>query len=430
MIPTILFVISDLFLLINVISILNFDLKSLFHEKKHKMLLLITHIAFAAFFITGFSILGKAAKILLLIMYFIRFIVIPFLLSQKISFNLFYLPVFFISINSLFQRSTYWIILQFNPQINENILTKTASLVLQIAIFTFITLINTCKINFATTFKFSIRLISKPVSILILLSIFITEGMISLITYDTDKFAKQKNDIACLLIILVLLLFIIMISLLINSISKKYFKDTSELMRKQVESQISHYETLNDMRNDYHSFRHDYINHMQCIRALIKSNKNSEAEEYINNLSKSSIISNHSYETGNHILDAIIADKTMVAEKSDIKIEVNGVFTDKFDSVDLCIIFSNLLDNAIEACSNISGLRIITIDMKLQQGYQYIAIRNPYIQNNNTQLLTTKQDKTHHGFGLSNVRNAVERHNGELLITQGEVFTVEMTLKI
>ena len=114
----------------------------------------------------------------------------------------------------------------------------------------------------------------------------------------------------------------------------------------------------------------------------------------------------------------------------DIKIEVNGVFTDKFDSVDLCIIFSNLLDNAIEACSNISDSSIITIDLKLQQGYQYIAIRNPYIQNNNTQLLTTKQNKTHHGFGLSNVRNAVERHDGELLITQGEVFTVEMTLKI
>ena len=136
MIPTILFVISDLFLLLNVISIMNSDLKSLFHEKKHGLLLLIAHVAFAAYFTTAFQILGRAAKILLLIVYFIRFIVIPFLLSQKISFNLFYLPVLFISINSLFQRSAYWIIIQFNPQINENIVTKTASLVLQIAILT------------------------------------------------------------------------------------------------------------------------------------------------------------------------------------------------------------------------------------------------------------------------------------------------------
>lgn len=199
MLSTILFIVSDLFMLLNVISILNTDLKSLFHEKKYGMLLLIAHMAFAAFFTTGFPILGKATKILLLIVYFIRFIVIPFLLSQKISFNLFYLPVLFISINSLFQRSTYWITIQFNPEINENIVTKTASLVLQIAIFTFITLINTRKNRFATTFKFSMRLISKPVSILILLSIFITEGMISLVTYDTDKFAQQKNTIANLL---------------------------------------------------------------------------------------------------------------------------------------------------------------------------------------------------------------------------------------
>ena len=430
MLSTILFIVSDLFLLLNVISVITPDLKSIFQEKKLLWLLLIAHIAFAAYFTTGFPILGRTAKILMLVVYFIRFIIIPFLLSQKISFNLFYLPVLFISINSLFQRSTYWITIQFNPKINENIVTKAASLVLQIAIFTFITLINTRKSRFATTFKFSMRLISKPVSILILLSLFITEGMISLVTYDTDKFARQKNIIACFLIILVLLLFIIMISLLINSISKKYFEDTSKLMVKQVEKQLAHYEALNEMRKEYHSFRHDYMNHMQCIRALIKSDKNSEAEEYINNLSQSSVISSPDCETGNHILDAIIADKALMAEKSDIKIKVNGVFTDKFNSVDLCIIFSNLLDNAIEACLNVPDPRIIAIDMKLQQGYQFIAIRNPYIQNSNTQLLTTKQDKVRHGFGLSNVRNAVERHGGELLITQSEMFTVEITLKI
>lgn len=430
MLSTILFIVSDLFLLLNVISIVNSNAKSLFQEKKLLWLFLIVHISFAAYFTTCFPLIGKIAKTILLIVYFIRFIIIPFLLSRKLSFNLLYLPVLLISINSLFQRCGYWIAIQFNSDINESLLTKAVSLILQIAIFVFIYIINSHESRFTNTFKFSIKLVSKPIALLILLSIFITEGMISLVTYDTDKFAQQKNTIACFLIILVLLLFIIMISLLINSISKKYFEDTSKLMVKQVENQLEHYEALNEMRKEYHSFRHDYMNHMQCIRALIKSNKNSEAEEYINNLSQSSVISSPDCETGNYILDAIIADKTLMAEKSGMKIKVNGVFTDKFNSVDLCIIFSNLLDNAIEACLNVPGSRIIAIDMKLQQGYQFIAISNPYIQNNNTQLLTTKQDKVRHGFGLSNVRNAVERHGGELLITHGELFTVEMTLKV
>lgn len=430
MLSTILFIVSDLFLLLNVISIVNSNAKSLFQEKKLLWLFLIVHISFAAYFTTCFPLIGKIATTILLIVYFIRFIIIPFLLSRKLSFNLLYLPVLLISINSLFQRCGYWIAIQFNSDINESLLTKAVSLILQIAIFVFIYIINSHESRFTNTFKFSIKLVSKPIALLILLSIFITEGMISLVTYDTDKFAQQKNTIACFLIILVLLLFIIMISLLINSISKKYFEDTSKLMVKQVENQLEHYEALNEMRKEYHSFRHDYMNHMQCIRALIKSNKNSEAEEYINNLSQSSVISSPDCETGNYILDAIIADKTLMAEKSGMKIKVNGVFTDKFNSVDLCIIFSNLLDNAIEACLNVPGSRIIAIDMKLQQGYQFIAISNPYIQNNNTQLLTTKQDKVRHGFGLSNVRNAVERHGGELLITHGELFTVEMTLKV
>lgn len=59
--------------------------------------------------------------------------------------------------------------------------------------------------------------------------------------------------------------------------------------------------------------------------------------------------------------------------------------------MDLCIIFSNPPDNVIEACLNIPNSSIITIDMKFQQGYQYIAIRKTYIQNTN---MTTKQGKT------------------------------------
>lgn len=431
MLSIILFVFSDLFILLNVISITHPYSWTLFQKKWGKGLFFVLHAAFALHFITCFFVTDESTKTILLFAYFIRFIIFPLSLSQQFSFNLIYLPIFLISLNSLCQRCGFWIISQFYPNVNENLLTQSISLFIQCAIFIFIYYINSHENRLAITFKFAMKLVSKPVAILILITIFIAEGMISLITYDTDDYAFQRNTIAFFLITLVFVLLIIVISFLISSIAQKYFEDTTKLMKKQVESQLAHYEALNEMRTEYHSFRHDYMNHMQCIRALIRKKSNSEAEEYINNLSKSAIIERPILETGNHILDAIINDKMMLANKSGIDIKVNGVFTDQFNAVDLCIIFSNLLDNAIEASLKVPDTSTITIDMKIQQGYQYIAICNSCVFENNQQLKTTKPDKEHHGFGLYNVKSAVERHNGELITTQkNESFLVEATLKI
>lgn len=202
-------------------------------------------------------------------------------------------------------------------------------------------------------------------------------------------------------------------------------------MEEQVRTQLSHYETLNEIKQEYRSFRHDYKNHMHCVRSLINANKIDEATRYIDKLSDTHIINTELFETGNHILDSILNDKANKATKYDITIDVEGVFTDNFEPVDLCIIFSNLLDNAIEACALIDGNKIIKIDLKMQQGYQFISISNPVNNIGNINLFTTKKDKEHHGFGISNVKNAVSRHDGELIINQSSVsFKVDITLKL
>ena len=212
--------------------------------------------------------------------------------------------------------------------------------------------------------------------------------------------------------------------------SKKYFKDTSDLLLKQIDSQLRHYEALDDMRKEFHSFRHDYINHMQCVSALISANKNDEAVQYINKLSKSRTITEKPYECGNHILDSILAEKAATAKECDTEICLEGLFTHDFDPVDLCVIFSNALDNAIEACGKIGGHKVIDIKLNIQQGYQFISISNPASEENNS-LQTTKDDKIHHGFGINNIRNAVKRHNGTFDLSNGNgLFCLNITLKL
>ncbi len=81
---------------------------------------------------------------------------------------------------------------------------------------------------------------------------------------------------------------------------------------------------------------------------------------------------------------------------------------------DMNIILGNLLENAIEANSNIENPWIDTA-MKYADGILFIEISNPYlgkIQQQGSILKSTKRDKSYHGIGLYSVKEAVNRNNG------------------
>ena len=338
------------------------------------------------------------------------------------------MPLLLISLDSLMQSCALWIFKLTASNLNELTINKVTSMIFQLFVLGLI-----CFLYKKEQFKnlrFAFKSTSKAVGILMLLCVFIMEGVVTLISFETDNISVQKGFSEFFLLILMIVMFAIMFLLFINSMSKKYFQDTSDLLLKQIDTQLRHYKALDDMKKEFHSFRHDYINHMQCVSALIASNKNEEAVQYINKLSNSKTMTEKPYESGNNILDSILTEKAEFAKECDIEICLDGLFTHDFDPVDLCVIFSNALDNAIEACGKIGGHKVIDIKLNVQQGYQFISISNPTNEENDN-LETTKDDKIHHGFGINNIRNAVNRHNGTFDISNCDgLFCLNITLKL
>lgn len=81
-----------------------------------------------------------------------------------------------------------------------------------------------------------------------LLCVFIMEGVVTLISFETDNISVQKGFSEFFLLILMIVMFAIMFLLFINSMSKKYFQDTSDLLLKQIDTQLRHYKALDDMK--------------------------------------------------------------------------------------------------------------------------------------------------------------------------------------
>ncbi len=99
---------------------------------------------------------------------------------------------------------------------------------------------------------------------------------------------------------------------------------------------------------------------------------------------------------------------------------------------DLCVLFSNLLSNAVEAVLKVEEKgRIIKVQIGCMQEQIVIRVMNTCTEEakENVKLKTTKLDSLNHGFGMKNIMSIIEKENGQIdRKFEGEFFVVEIVL--
>ena len=182
------------------------------------------------------------------------------------------------------------------------------------------------------------------------------------------------------------------------------------------------------------AFRHDIKNNLSITQMMLEEGHTEEAKEHISDmLGKVSSLS-PKYVTGDEMLDIIISMKADRMDELDIKFTLDGV-TDgglNIKPMDMCSIFANALDNAIEAASSCED-PYVSFSIKRTDKFFIIKITNSASGKIDIEKLmstsgyTSKSDKEHHGFGLMNVRRAVEECNG---ILKAESLDSSFTLSV
>lgn len=197
------------------------------------------------------------------------------------------------------------------------------------------------------------------------------------------------------------------------------------------------YHLLTDLYQKNERLYHDMNHHLQMIYHLAAKNNIPEISEYVNSISAPINELSDMTWSGVDIVDAILNHAVLDAQRKGIEIDVNAEFPKdcNITSDDLCVILFNLLDNAMEA-----SLRYMRqtgnppcIEVTLRRIHQFliIKIQNPCIPPRKLFGIfpTTKADARHHGIGLRNVREKVEKYNGSLeMEVDGNIFTVTALL--
>ena len=142
-------------------------------------------------------------------------------------------------------------------------------------------------------------------------------------------------------------------------------------------------------------------------------------EKYIDRISEKKV-HNIIYSVGHPIADAIINDSyEKLASERNIDFQIMGKLpkSDDLSDIDICIIFSNLLNNAVEAIKKFPEdiqaslnvfINVIELDL-------VITVENsslPYDRQNIADINTSKPDHINHGFGLKNIKSTVKKYDG------------------
>ena len=119
----------------------------------------------------------------LLAVYYLRFLVFPFIFTKKIRFISFYMPLLLISLDSLMQSCALWIFKLTASNLNELTINKVTSMIFQLFVLGLI-----CFLYKKEQFKnlrFAFKSTSKAVGILMLLCVFIMEGVVTRKLFST-----------------------------------------------------------------------------------------------------------------------------------------------------------------------------------------------------------------------------------------------------
>ena len=187
-----------------------------------------------------------------------------------------------------------------------------------------------------------------------------------------------------------------------------------------VNMQIKHLDDILAQQRALRRFKHDIDNQLSTLDGYFLREDCAGGHAYIAALGERFQSISPSIDTGNLALDAILSTKLALMENKGIHCETRLQIPEKLplDPLDICVIFGNALDNAIEACDRIKeGERRIDFSLVQYDKRMLCQIANTAPDRPAKGIRTAKGDKENHGFGLDNLREALAKYDSVPEIT-------------
>lgn len=208
------------------------------------------------------------------------------------------------------------------------------------------------------------------------------------------------------------------------SAQNKDLKYELDSYKWQMEEITRQEEEIRQLHQNTRKLKHDMRNHLMVMASYMNSGDYENARKYVSEiLDKLNAVRSY-VETGNPLLNHILNDKLEICRQEgiDVKADIGKASFAKMKGIDFSAVFSNAVDNAIEA-SRRETRKEIVISVYEKKGYDVISVKNRISQSvleKNPELKSTKNscggglaaDGEKHGFGVNQIKEIVESYDG------------------
>jgi len=263
----------------------------------------------------------------------------------------------------------------------------------------------------------------------------------SIIIYYSDKSVLDNMNNHMIQLFFQLLLYVILVFNYFNALRTRKLMESEQAL-KNLETEMEHnysYYTLADEKfTEISKLRHDIHNQIQAVQHLLKTGKNKqEADEIMNRIEEQLAAAKTVHFCQNPIINSVLTVKMNTVKANGIETDIllNDCENLPFDNYDICSLFANLYDNAVEACQKIeeNKERRITMRSSIKNDYFVLKIVNTCIEMPEIKSGKIKSDKNsdEHGYGTKIIDSITKKYNGTFTLRfKDNLMTAIAALKI
>jgi hypothetical protein len=177
---------------------------------------------------------------------------------------------------------------------------------------------------------------------------------------------------------------------------------------------------------------HDIKHHLRALERLLQNGDQREALSYIESVQEPLQCKMIPVHTGVDIVDTVIYEAKEKAEQRNILLVVETPILPsglKLEDREFCVLFANLLNNALEAAKE-----QIRLNIAITAGFLVIEMKNDYkekpLVKNNHFVSEREQDSLAHGWGMKIIEQIVGKYQGELSIRVDMQVSIKILLDV
>ena len=226
----------------------------------------------------------------------------------------------------------------------------------------------------------------------------------------------------------------VLIFLMILWVKNRILQEENNTLVMEEQLQHQKYCEMVEVMEQNRELIHDTKHHFLVVQEYLKNEEYGNLQKYVTQISDEFQRTVPKVYTGIKILDFILEQKRVVAQKAGIRYEIDTMLLTGIPTTEqeTCALFGNLLDNAIEACCLVETEEK-WIEIQINQSNQLLSIEVlntfeiPCIRKQGV-FETIKEERSVHGYGIKSMRRIVDKHQGLIAYEEKEkIFITKIT---